>query len=301
MKCDTYKEEFSLKSSLTQHVKSVHDQKKPYRKGFHCKICDQKFNQKFKLNKHLLTVHKDANLSGKTFPCTNCDEVFILKAKLNKHLKLVHMESKTKGENPFKCTVCKKTFALKISLTKHIRSIHEEKSEPSTPSNRNYSIVKGWRSDSNCYLLDGFSYIKNSMSSKTIYLNCNERNNKENSCEGYANINRFTDHMFVKRPHNHEPRQEKIKVNEIRHAIFDAAKTASKKNLRQTFAAETEKEALGHKVFYTSVESSMRQKRGENYPHLPRTFEEVPDSGTPEQARPARPRSGLDFQIHNVA
>ena len=23
-------------------------------------------------------------------------------------------------------------------------------------------------------------------------------------------------------------------------------------------------------------------------------------SGTPEQARPARPRSGLDFQIHNV-
>ena len=141
------------------------------------------------------------------------------KPKLNKHLKLVNMESKTKGENPFKCTVCKKTFALKISLTKHIMSIHEEKSKPSTTSNRNYSIVKGWRSDSNCYLLDGFSYVKNSMSSKTIYLNCNERNNKENSCEGYANINRLTDHMFMKKPHNHEPRhnhspgEEKIAKN----------------------------------------------------------------------------------------
>ena len=222
-------------------------------------------------------VDIEANLNGKSFPCTICDNVFVHKTELNKHLKLVHKESKTKGEKPFKCTVCKKTFAMKISLRKHIMSIHEEKSEPESTTNRNYSIVKGWTGNSNCYLSDGFSYVKNSMSSKTIYLNCNERNNKDNNCQGYANINRLTDHMFMKKPHNHEPRQEKIKVNKIRHSIFDAAGNMSGKSLIQTFAVETEKEGLGHKVFYANLESSMRRKRGENYPRIPKPFGEVPD------------------------
>ena len=44
-----------------------------------------------------------------------------------------------------------------------------------------------------------------------IYLNCNER--KGNGCPGSANIDKRTNKMCMKIPHNHATREKEIKVN----------------------------------------------------------------------------------------
>ena len=73
---------------------------------------------------------------------------------------------------------------------------------------KNYSIIKGRTGSTNWYRLDNFLYVKNDDSSKTIFLNCNERKNKNSDCPGTATIDIATNQMSIINPHNHESRQE---------------------------------------------------------------------------------------------
>ena len=153
---------------------------------------------------------------SKSFQCKVCDNYFHLQSSLKEHMKSVHENKK-----PYKCETCDNIFSFQSSLKRHVKKIHEEKRPEKKPrkvyddseNKPNYSNAPGRSETSELYILDKFCYVKKDMSSKTIYLTCNERNNKDNDCPGYAHIDRITNQMSVKKGHNHSPREEKIAKN----------------------------------------------------------------------------------------
>ena len=54
IKCPICDNNFSEKGSLTRHIGSVHEGKKPFK----CSICDYKFKTKWNLSKHIASVHE---------------------------------------------------------------------------------------------------------------------------------------------------------------------------------------------------------------------------------------------------
>ena len=61
------------------------------------------------------------------------------------------------------------------------------------------------------------------MSSKTIYLTCSEKRNKDNDCPGYAHIDRLTNPMIMKRGHNtwgHSYRHQLMKQHTLSNICF---------------------------------------------------------------------------------
>ena len=301
--CQICKKGYTTKPSLKRHTDSAHKGKKPFK----CSRCDANFTQKSGLRKHLKAVHDEKSpISGfddplesvndkeippkeelsvsehsksdhedqKPFTCTVCQKGFTRKLSLKTHIETIH-----EGKKPFECPICEVTFSQKSGMNKHINSVHDKKkpdiSEPNTQIEKNYSIIKGRTGSTNWYRLDNFLYVKNDDSSKTIFLNCNERKNKNSDCPGTATIDIATNQMSMINPHNHESRQEKIEINELRHSILDGAGEISDNTLLKTFAAKTSKQPLRHKVLYTSLESGMRKRRAENFPNLPKSIEEV--------------------------
>ena len=259
-------------SSYRQHAESVHEVKK----SFNCYACISEFPLQSSLTQHIENVHE----MKKSFKCKVCDNHFHLQSSLKEHMISVHEKKK-----PYKCDICENRFSTQSSLKRHVKVIHEGRRPEQKPSKDydnsaakpNYSTAPGRSVDSELYILDNFCYIKKNMSSKTIYLTCSEKKNKDNDCPGYAHIDRLTNQMIMKRGHNHGPREEKIKVNELRHTILDAAGKVSNESLFQTFASNTElkKTKFGHKVLFPTMESGMRKRRGEKYPRIPKTFEDV--------------------------
>ena len=87
MICET---SFNVKSNLNSHIRSVHDEKKPFK----CNICDSSFARKDNLKTHIQSVHEK-----NTFQCNICGSNFTLRHRLNKHIQAVH-----DGKKQFKCS-----------------------------------------------------------------------------------------------------------------------------------------------------------------------------------------------------
>ena len=75
-KCDICNKLFSNKSSLTKHIKSVHEKIK-----FKCEICDKEFSQEDNLQRHKKAVHSK-NIE---FKCVVCERKFSRKDNLLAH------------------------------------------------------------------------------------------------------------------------------------------------------------------------------------------------------------------------
>ena len=139
-------------------------------------------------------------------------------SQTNKNLTNVKIEFENKSQTMIKCNICNNRFSTQSSLKRHVKTIHDEKRPEKKPSKvyddsenkPNYSNAPGRSKTSELYILDKFCYVKKDISSRTIYLTCNERNNKDNDCPGYAHIDRITNQMSVKKGHNHSPREGKI-------------------------------------------------------------------------------------------
>ena len=147
-------------------------------------------------------------------------------------------------------------------------------------NNANYQILKGRYRDSSLYHLNGFLYTKNGQSQKSIYLNCNERKSRKscgNSCPASANIDKSTNKMCMKIPHNHATREKEIELNDLRHSILDAASELTDKSLMETFEDKTllysDKEDIKDIIKFRNLESGMRKRRAEKQPHLPKEIE----------------------------
>ena len=100
---------FIQKSHLLQHVRTVHEEIKP----FMCEICQTSFSTKYVVERHIAQVHEK-----KKFLCPHCPKKFF---DLNYHIKFVH------EVKPYPCHLCSITFIKKSGLENHISAVHEKK------------------------------------------------------------------------------------------------------------------------------------------------------------------------------
>ena len=81
-KCDICDSFFQTKVNLKEHIKSVHEEKKP----FHCNICGADFTKKQNMNRHIASIHE----GKKPFHCNICGTDFTTKKILNDHIASIH-------------------------------------------------------------------------------------------------------------------------------------------------------------------------------------------------------------------
>ena len=143
--CATCKKVFSCQSSLSRHIKQVHDKIKNHK----CPQCEWKFSTKSDVNRHVKQVHdnkKDHKCSRsgcnaeftvksdltnhikfkhnniRNFKCEypNCGEKFHDAGKLRRHEK-IHTDEKN-----YHCEYdgCNMGFKLKENLDRHVKDVH---------------------------------------------------------------------------------------------------------------------------------------------------------------------------------
>ncbi|XP_056227501.1 zinc finger protein 665-like [Seriola aureovittata] len=96
--------QFSDKQLLEEHVRHVHESKKP----FCCTQCGKRFTHLQKLKEH------EAGHEGlKTYQCSRCDKGFQTSKGLENH-----MRDHT-GEKPFPCIICGKRFKQESTVRAH--------------------------------------------------------------------------------------------------------------------------------------------------------------------------------------
>ena len=106
--CTTCDYKCGQKSSLNQHIKTVHNKIK----DFDCKLCDYKCGIKGNLDIHIRNVHEGL----KPHECKLCGYKFGQKGTLARHIKTVHERL-----TPYECTTCDYKFGEKSSLNRHIK------------------------------------------------------------------------------------------------------------------------------------------------------------------------------------
>ena len=81
----------SYKSSLKQHIKSVHEEEKPYQ----CIVCAYSCSAKQRLKRHIDSMHGETPLKNqktKKFECPLCSTIFKSNQERVNHKKLIHWE-----------------------------------------------------------------------------------------------------------------------------------------------------------------------------------------------------------------
>ena len=75
--CDLCDKSFSAKTSLNQHIKSVHEKVR-----YNCDRCEKSYSSKHRLKYHITNIHRHQ--------CQKCHKSFSQKADLKAHIKIFH-------------------------------------------------------------------------------------------------------------------------------------------------------------------------------------------------------------------
>ena len=102
---------FSTLGNLNIHVKTIHDNKLPFKCTF--PNCQKEYRRKSEL-----IEHERIHFGIKPFVCDICKKSFNIKSNLNSHFKY-HSEIR-----PFKCSFCDKKFKINKDLKDHIKNYH---------------------------------------------------------------------------------------------------------------------------------------------------------------------------------
>lgn len=106
--------EFSLKRTLAQHIKIIHDDIG----DFPCSMCTKTFRCRYELQQHNDGLHA-ADKTDRT--CPDCGKVFKKSRYMEIHRQCVHH-----GAQSFECKICKRAFSFKRSMERHVKAIHED-------------------------------------------------------------------------------------------------------------------------------------------------------------------------------
>ena len=109
--CKECGNKYKSKSTLSNHVKRVHEKILP----FHCGDCGKRFYTRGDKEKHESIHSKE-----KTFSCEICSKMFRRKDDVKKHLR-IHSNVK-----PFCCKFCDKAFKQSPNMWTHMRKHHED-------------------------------------------------------------------------------------------------------------------------------------------------------------------------------
>jgi len=101
--------QFTKKSTLNRHIKSIHEAI-----TYSCSHCDKTFKQQGTMNRHIKSKHE-----GVKYICNQCDYQATLKFHLTIHIQSIHDGVK------YACNECGHQATHQSSLTQHIRSKHE--------------------------------------------------------------------------------------------------------------------------------------------------------------------------------
>lgn len=108
---------FGQKGSLTRHIRSRHEQRRPHG----CTLCSKAFSEKWTLDVHVRNVH----LKQQPHECTTCGKRFGERWNLQKHVNVVHRRIK-----PFRCGICNRAFGYKGDMRKHVNELHQTPGRP---------------------------------------------------------------------------------------------------------------------------------------------------------------------------
>ena len=114
-KCNECESTFKNKTSLRQHVNTVHGKNE---KNFKCNHCAYEFHRRPELEKHLNAKH----FAIARYKCDFCERAFAHNGSLYSHRVTKHL-----NKTLFKCELCDKSYTSNGSLTRHIASFHEGK------------------------------------------------------------------------------------------------------------------------------------------------------------------------------
>ena len=103
---------FGQKITMTNHYKTVHEEKKQYK----CSVCGVQFSQNSHLARHTKTVHDRI----RAFKCEHCNQSFGEAGNRKKHMEIVHSNIR------YPCTWqdCTHKAFTKTNLKYHIRRAH---------------------------------------------------------------------------------------------------------------------------------------------------------------------------------
>lgn len=80
--CRACPSQFSQRSHLNQHVRSIHEKLKPFK----CNDCGKSFAKRFDLNAHVDAVHNKKRPHG----CPHCPTMFAKRSNLKRHIEKLH-------------------------------------------------------------------------------------------------------------------------------------------------------------------------------------------------------------------
>ncbi|PXF47020.1 hypothetical protein BWQ96_03210 [Gracilariopsis chorda] len=89
---------------------------------YQCSMCPHQFSQRSHLNQHMKTVH--AGIRPYSCPVPECPKAFGKRSDLKSHVSSVH-----DNERPFECEFCDRKFAKKSNLSRHREKLHRDKLE----------------------------------------------------------------------------------------------------------------------------------------------------------------------------
>lgn len=129
--CEICGRRFSAKGNLTAHVRTRHNEDRPYV----CHVCGKAVK-----TKQALRVHSNSHSGIKQFSCSICEMSFTSRASMASHTR------RHTGERPYTCAECGKSFTSSSARSSHKLHVHSiSRQHVCTYCGKTFKVVRDLR------------------------------------------------------------------------------------------------------------------------------------------------------------